>query len=189
MEITKDTRVDDITLYDYHDLAERCITRFCVKDTANSLLADSDCVGMVAHRLIKAAYKWKPGKGRTLRSWLSEHSKFAIMTWLRDKRAANKNFYLRGETLNWESVTCLEQQLLDHKDCILNQVIHKETITNLLCLAKKILTDREYQCLELIYVEGKNFFTAGKILGISGQSVKNNVEKCVRKLRHEYEPV
>jgi len=78
-----------LTLYEYIEIAKRCIGAFA-SDCGQSLLNDDDAVAHVAEHLMLGHLRWKEDGGRTLYSYLNQCAIWAIKSWKNKLYQTNK---------------------------------------------------------------------------------------------------
>jgi RNA polymerase sigma factor (sigma-70 family) len=182
MHITDKTNVKDLTLNDYTVLARKFTGHFA-KKMGIAHLIDDECVGNVAHNIMIAAHKWKPNKGKGLYNYIGVHAEFAVKSWIRDRRRYERNvLYLEANGPS-DTIVC-DKHGKPHS--VVHEIIRDEFVDMIINDTRQLLNERERNAFELVIMDDMSYTQAGKQLGLSCQTVQNNVRAAIRKLRQAH---
>ena len=101
----------------------------------------------------------------------------------------SKTIYHKYIWLSKKQVSFLQKEntigIEDPEECFGNDESSTQDIDNILLLnsMEQVLTEREYTCVKLMVIDGLSSTEAAKLLGISRQTVNENKNRGLRKLK------
>lgn len=170
------------TIYDYYKVAKRCIGYFAHGNLARSMLRSEDAISFVAEHLVYASYRWENGRGRTLNSYLNQCALWSIQRWVKMNTkqshvSLSQEHYQDGRMSNEATI----DSLVDTPEKIILRDEQRAKIIKLIDNAG--LTDKQRNCMKLVYEEGKKPADVARSLGISPQAVQQHTKRGVEKLK------
>jgi len=150
------------------------------------MLKSEDALSFVAEHLMYATCRWKAEGGRTLRSYLNQCAIWAIQRWILLSKNATKysciSLNQHGHSSD-EDTDQLYSIIPDGSEQPLDELCHWEEQDAIRKIMDSELTDRQRECIELIYVQGLTGADAARELGISRQTVEQCTTKGLTKIR------
>ena len=183
------TNADELlTLYEYIEIAKRCIGAFASPPEAKGMLKDDDAIAHVAEHLMTGHLRWKENGGRTLRSYLNQCAIWSMKQWksklcqTKKRQELSLNTYLHrdegGQLYQLVSDKKAKEPfdiLFDDNEKTVHTLIESDCITK---LQRHYLTQR--------YIENKTFQEIGVSVGVSRQAVEQSIKKAITKLQNEF---
>lgn len=181
-----------MTLYEYLEIARRCIGAFASKSLAAIMLADEDAIAHVAEHLMIGHCKWELEKGRTLHSYLNQCSIWAIQVWTARLCEANKrkmvslnsNAYLHGNASIQKYETVADPSCLEPYEILFGRIENEEA--EKILFDNSCLTELQSYCLQQRYIHGKKLQEIADNLHVSRQAVDQHIKKGIGRLKEEY---
>ncbi len=171
------------TIYDYYRVAKRCIAYFANGGLARTMLRNEDAISFVAEHLVYASYRWEEGRGRTLNSYLNQCALWSIQRWLKMSKRQRTHISLSEENYKQGSMSreATIDSLVDSPEQAILDSENRAKITRLIDNAG--LTDKQRNCIRLIYQEGEKPSDVARSLGISRQAVQQHTKHGVEKIK------
>lgn len=171
-----------LSLDDYYEVARRCISAFASGSVRNSMLRSEDALSFVAEHLMYASCRWEADGGKTLYSYLNQCAIWAIRRWILISKNAMKNHCV-SLNQSYEDQDELYSVISDGTDQPVDELCRKEEQEAIRRIMDSELTDRQRECIELIYIQGFSGADTARELGISRQAVEQCTTKGLTKIR------
>ena len=172
-----------LSLDDYYEVARRCISAFASGTVRSSMLKSEDAMSFVAEHLMYASCRWEAEGGRTLHSYLNQCAIWAIRRWILISKNAMKHSCVSLNQDNNDEQNQLYNIISDGSEQPVDELCRKEEEAAIRSIMDSELTDRQRECIELIYIQGFSGADAARKLGISRQAVEQCTTKGLTKIR------
>jgi RNA polymerase sigma factor (sigma-70 family) len=176
VEITEKTKIEDISLYDYLEIAQKCVSRFTSGQLRTRMLQDEDAIAHVAEKLMVGAHAWDATRGKNLRNYLTQCSRWAIFKWIvattkqrKRTQANNEDLFYNARLVTMPDTTAENSEFLEE------------------ALGKLTTTQSRY--VRLVMIEGLSFADVGRACNVSRQTVEQTVHYGINRLRSHYAKV
>jgi len=174
-----------LSLDDYYEIARRCIGAFASGSVRHNMFKNEDAISFVAEHLMYATCRWIPDGGRTFRSYLNQCSIWAIQRWIliSKKAIATSCKSLDVRYGNDEDNQGRYAIIADDCDTPVDELCQREEQDAIRHIMDSELTDRQRECIELMYIQGLSGADTARELGISRQAVEQCTSKGLTKIR------
>lgn len=180
---TPETESRMLSLDDYLEISKRCISAFASGTVRSSMLNSEDAISFIAEHLMYASCRWDAELGRTLRSYLNQCAIWAIRRWILLSKKANEFSCMSLNAEIYDEQEPLYSVISDEAIQPVDELCRKEETDAIRKIMDSELTDRQRECIELIYIQGVSGAEAARQLGISRQAVEQCTTKGIAKIR------
>lgn len=174
-----------LTLNQYHTLARRIIGRWAPAHMKGVMLGSEDAIDYVAHKIMMGDWRYNVSRSdiKTHRGYCGKRAIQRYIKGLARKGPFVTNFL---DTLE-ESETNIYELIADPKSPqpIDVDVIQDERLEMRKRLVKGMerLTDTQYACVKLHFIDGKSMAEVGRELDISREAVRKSINESVERMR------
>lgn len=180
---TPETEERMLSLNDYYEIARRCIAAFAFGSIRNMMIKSEDAVSFVAEHLMYATCRWDKERGRTFHSYLNYCSICAIKRWaLMSRRASCQHDVSLNASFD-ENSSDFYSTMTDNTDTPVDKLCHDEETASIRKIMDEELTEKQRNCIEMIYINGCSGADVARALGISRQAVDQCTRKGLTKIR------
>jgi RNA polymerase sigma factor (sigma-70 family) len=139
---------------------------------------DEDAISFVAYYMMKADQTWD-GVSSSKSTWRFNQARYAIFK-LKAKHKKQKKILSLDKKINTKSTRGV---------CLHNIIPSPQKINicidEILTIAKNRLSDTQYQCIFMRYVNDMKLHQISNKLGITKQAVDSSIQKALEKIRNE----
>ena len=174
-------------LSDYLEISKKCIAHFASNALANQMLRSEDAVSFVAEHLMMGTCRWKPNRGKTVRSSHNQCAICAIQNWISRISKKGVDILSLNKDLSDSEGNQLYEILEDDRKIPPSSIELEENAAEVdRILSDRTISEKEEKCIRMKFLDQLSVAEISESLGISKKMVYTNVQRGLKKLRKKH---
>ena len=174
-------------LSDYLEISKKCIAHFASNDLAKQMLRSEDAVSFVAEHLMMGTCRWKPNRGKTVRSYHNQCAIWAIQNWISRISKKGVDILSLNKDLSDSEGNQLYEILEDDRKIPPSSIELEENAAEVdRILSDRTISEKEEKCIRMKFLDQLSVAEISESLGISKKMVYTNVQRGLKKLRKKH---
>ena len=174
-------------LSDYLEISKKCIAHFASNALANQMLRSEDAVSFVAEHLMMGTCRWKPNRGKTVRSYHNQGASWAIQNWISRISKKGVDILSLNKDLSDSEGNQLYEILEDDRKIPPSSIELEENAAEVdRILSDRTISEKEEKCIRMKFLDQLSVAEISESLGISKKMVYTNVQRGLKKLRKKH---